>query len=194
MKKKPENTNRVHIFSPKRILINRKLVLAQKCYTVGGERRFNTRTSAFVYSDQYIQLTTELPSDNVYGFGEHNHRRFRHDMNWKKWTIFTRDVAPVVRQSVCLSVMAVDRFFSTEAIRRLATRSTNLHFTYLLTSAVAYLGFHKGASNQPLPHPSSPPPPSPFSSLLLKLQGLKIMRHLRLEITLLNVNRSLNNY
>jgi len=58
--------------------------------------RFSTTTAGFVYSDQYIQLTTELASDNVYGLGEHNHRQFRHDMNWKKWTIFTRDVAPVV--------------------------------------------------------------------------------------------------
>jgi hypothetical protein len=57
---------------------------------------FDTTTPGFVFSDQYIQLTVALPSDNVYGFGEHNHRQFRHDMNWKKWAIFTRDVAPVV--------------------------------------------------------------------------------------------------
>lgn len=49
-----------------------------------------------MFSPQYIQLTLKLPSDIVYGLGEHNHKRFRHDMNWKKWTIFTRDEAPVV--------------------------------------------------------------------------------------------------
>ena len=59
---------------------------------------FDTTTPGFVFSDQYLQLTLALPSANVYGFGEHNHRRFQHDMNWKKWPIFTRDVAPVVCQ------------------------------------------------------------------------------------------------
>ncbi|CAH1781001.1 unnamed protein product, partial [Owenia fusiformis] len=49
----------------------------------------------FIFSDQYIQLTTRLASAHLYGLGEHNHRQFKHNMNWKKWTIFTRDVAPV---------------------------------------------------------------------------------------------------
>lgn len=56
---------------------------------------FDTTTPGFVFSPQYIQLTVKLASDIVYGLGEHNHRRLRHDMKWKKWTIFTRDVAPV---------------------------------------------------------------------------------------------------
>jgi hypothetical protein len=30
----------------------------------------------------------------MYGLGEHNHKRFRHDLYWKTWPIFTRDEAP----------------------------------------------------------------------------------------------------
>lgn len=57
---------------------------------------FDTSKVGLVFSDQYIQLTVALPSANLYGLGEHNHRQFKHNMDWKKWTIFTRDVAPVV--------------------------------------------------------------------------------------------------
>jgi len=74
----------------------RSAVYSWHCDGLAG--RFSTTTPGFVYSDQYIQLTTELASEHVYGLGEHNHRRLKHDMNWKKWTIFTRDVAPVVRR------------------------------------------------------------------------------------------------
>ena len=57
--------------------------------------RFNTALPGLVLAKQFLQISTKLPSDNVYGFGEHNHRRFRHDTNWKTWPIFTRDCAPV---------------------------------------------------------------------------------------------------
>lgn len=57
---------------------------------------FDTSVPGFIFSDQYIQITTRLASEHLYGFGEHNHRQLKHDMNWKKWSIFTRDVAPVV--------------------------------------------------------------------------------------------------
>ncbi|XP_054771787.2 sucrase-isomaltase, intestinal-like [Lytechinus pictus] len=56
---------------------------------------FNTSVGGLTYEDQFLQISTLLPSSNIYGFGEHNHRRFRLDLNWKTWGIFTRDVAPV---------------------------------------------------------------------------------------------------
>ncbi|KAL5004590.1 hypothetical protein ScPMuIL_018046 [Solemya velum] len=60
-----------------------------------GVTIFNTTLPGLMFSEQYIQMSTKLPSEYVYGFGEHNHRRLLHDMNWKTWSIFTRDVAPV---------------------------------------------------------------------------------------------------
>eukprot|EP00057_Strongylocentrotus_purpuratus_P033809 XP_792875.4 PREDICTED: sucrase-isomaltase, intestinal [Strongylocentrotus purpuratus] len=56
---------------------------------------FNTSLGGLTFEDQFLQIATYLPSSNLYGFGEHNHRRFRLDLNWKTWGIFTRDVAPV---------------------------------------------------------------------------------------------------
>lgn len=60
-----------------------------------GSVVFDSSLPGLTFSDQFLQISTRLPTDNMYGFGEHNHRRYRHDMNWKTWTIFTRDMAPV---------------------------------------------------------------------------------------------------
>uniref|UniRef100_A0A8C5HXG7 alpha-glucosidase n=1 Tax=Gouania willdenowi TaxID=441366 RepID=A0A8C5HXG7_GOUWI len=52
---------------------------------------FDTRQTSLVFADQYLQLTATLPSSNIYGLGEHVHRHYRHDVNWRTWPIFTRD-------------------------------------------------------------------------------------------------------
>ncbi|KAM4889329.1 sucrase-isomaltase, intestinal [Thomomys bottae] len=55
---------------------------------------FDTSVGPLIYSDQYLQISTKLPSEYMYGLGEHIHKRFRHDLNWKTWPIFTRDEIP----------------------------------------------------------------------------------------------------
>ncbi|XP_072477631.1 sucrase-isomaltase, intestinal [Notamacropus eugenii] len=55
---------------------------------------FDTSIGPLVYSDQYLQISTKLPSNYFYGIGEHIHKRFRHDTYWKNWPIFTRDELP----------------------------------------------------------------------------------------------------
>lgn len=45
-----------------------------------------------IFSDQYIQISTYLSSSNIYGFGEHTSATYKHDMNWKKWSLFSRDM------------------------------------------------------------------------------------------------------
>ncbi|XP_006891565.1 PREDICTED: sucrase-isomaltase, intestinal-like [Elephantulus edwardii] len=55
---------------------------------------FDTTVGPLVFSDQYLQISTRLPSDYMYGIGEHIHKRFRHDLYWKTWPIFTRDELP----------------------------------------------------------------------------------------------------
>ncbi|XP_066220354.1 probable maltase-glucoamylase 2 [Saccopteryx leptura] len=54
----------------------------------------DTSIGPLVYTDQYLQLSFRLPSATVYGLGEHVHQRYRHDMAWKTWPIFTRDATP----------------------------------------------------------------------------------------------------
>ncbi|XP_068173302.1 sucrase-isomaltase, intestinal [Antennarius striatus] len=55
---------------------------------------FDTTFAPLVFADQYLQLSAKLPSNNIYGLGEHVHRQYRHDMDWKTWPIFTRDAFP----------------------------------------------------------------------------------------------------
>uniref|UniRef100_A0A4W6E6N8 alpha-glucosidase n=1 Tax=Lates calcarifer TaxID=8187 RepID=A0A4W6E6N8_LATCA len=52
---------------------------------------FDTTMAPLVFEDQYLQLSAKLPSHNIYGLGEHVHRHYRHDTNWRTWPIFTRD-------------------------------------------------------------------------------------------------------
>ncbi|KAF7653977.1 hypothetical protein LDENG_00076250, partial [Lucifuga dentata] len=55
---------------------------------------FDTSVAPLVFADQYLQLSAKLPSHNIYGLGEHVHKRYHHDTNWKTWPIFTRDAFP----------------------------------------------------------------------------------------------------
>uniref|UniRef100_A0A3Q2ZNL4 Maltase-glucoamylase, intestinal-like n=1 Tax=Kryptolebias marmoratus TaxID=37003 RepID=A0A3Q2ZNL4_KRYMA len=55
---------------------------------------FDTTMAPLVFADQYLQLSARLPSHNIYGLGEHVHKRYRHDTNWRNWPIFTRDAQP----------------------------------------------------------------------------------------------------
>ncbi|XP_048460068.1 maltase-glucoamylase [Rhincodon typus] len=55
---------------------------------------FDTSVAPLRFADQYLQITAKLPSHNIYGLGEHVHKHYRHDTNWKTWPIFTRDAFP----------------------------------------------------------------------------------------------------
>ena len=55
---------------------------------------FDTSIGGLVFSDQFIQLATRLPSKNIYGMGENTHKSFRHDLNYKTWPLFARDQGP----------------------------------------------------------------------------------------------------
>ncbi|XP_051054776.1 sucrase-isomaltase, intestinal [Phodopus roborovskii] len=74
--------------------------VTQKPFSIKVSRKsnnrilFDTSVGPLVYSNQYLQISTKLPSEYIYGFGEHIHKRFRHDLYWKTWPIFTRDELP----------------------------------------------------------------------------------------------------
>ncbi|XP_058699890.1 sucrase-isomaltase, intestinal [Poecile atricapillus] len=59
-----------------------------------GKVLFDTTIGPLQYADQFLQLSIKLPSANIYGVGEHVHKQYRHDLNWKTWPIFSRDVGP----------------------------------------------------------------------------------------------------
>ncbi|NXU01153.1 MGA protein, partial [Buphagus erythrorhynchus] len=59
-----------------------------------GTLIWNSALPTFTFSDMFIQISTRLPSQYIYGFGEAEHPTFRQDMNWHTWGMFTRDQPP----------------------------------------------------------------------------------------------------
>ena len=60
-----------------------------------GKDLIDSSHGPLIFEDQYLETSFALGSYNCYGLGEHNHRRFRHSLNWQRWAMFTRDVAPI---------------------------------------------------------------------------------------------------
>ncbi|XP_066266382.1 sucrase-isomaltase, intestinal-like [Branchiostoma lanceolatum] len=64
-----------------------------------GATIFDTSVGKLTFGDQFLSVSTRLASSNLYGLGEHVHRRYRHDLNWKTWPFFTRDSSPAAGNS-----------------------------------------------------------------------------------------------
>ncbi|XP_075268397.1 maltase-glucoamylase isoform X1 [Opisthocomus hoazin] len=59
-----------------------------------GKVLFDTTIGPLLYAEQFLQLSIRLPSSNIYGVGEHVHKKYKHDVSWKTWPMFSRDTAP----------------------------------------------------------------------------------------------------
>ncbi|XP_055327410.1 LOW QUALITY PROTEIN: sucrase-isomaltase, intestinal-like [Paramacrobiotus metropolitanus] len=65
-----------------------------------GKVIFDTNIGAMIFANQYLEISTRLPSKDVYGFGEHSHNSFRHDLNYKSWGMFSLDQPPGGEQNL----------------------------------------------------------------------------------------------
>ncbi|KAB1283121.1 Sucrase-isomaltase; intestinal [Camelus dromedarius] len=61
-----------------------------------GRVIWDSRLPGFAFNNQFIQISTRLPSEYVYGFGEVEHTAFKRDLNWHTWGMFTREQPPGV--------------------------------------------------------------------------------------------------
>lgn len=65
----------------------------------------NTTVAPLFYADQFLQFSTSLPTQFIYGLGEHR-STFLHDVHWNTLTMWARDVPPTVtighRHSCCV--------------------------------------------------------------------------------------------
>lgn len=59
-----------------------------------GRVIWDSHLPGFTFNDQFIQISTRLPSEYIYGFGEVEHTAFKRDLNWHTWGMFTRDQPP----------------------------------------------------------------------------------------------------
>lgn len=56
--------------------------------------RFNSiGTGGFIFADQFLQISSLLPTSNIYGIGEHR-SRLKLNTNWQSFTLFNKDQPP----------------------------------------------------------------------------------------------------
>ncbi|KAM3624389.1 uncharacterized protein V6R79_022800 [Siganus canaliculatus] len=58
-----------------------------------GAALLNTSVAPLLYADQFLQISSSLPSQFIYGLGEHR-STFLHDVHWNTLTMWARDVPP----------------------------------------------------------------------------------------------------
>ncbi|PVD23121.1 hypothetical protein C0Q70_16384 [Pomacea canaliculata] len=56
-----------------------------------GAVLFDTSVGGFVFDNQFLQLSTRLPTPNVYGIGENIHQTFRRNLEYHTYPMFGRD-------------------------------------------------------------------------------------------------------
>lgn len=59
--------------------------------------RLNTTVAPLFFADQFLQLSTSLPSQHITGLAEHLGPLML-STNWTKITLWNRDIAPVVKR------------------------------------------------------------------------------------------------
>lgn len=57
---------------------------------------WDSQLPGFTFNDMFLSISTRLPSQYIYGFGETEHTAFRRNMNWTTWGMFARDEPPAV--------------------------------------------------------------------------------------------------
>ncbi|XP_063061397.1 sucrase-isomaltase, intestinal [Engraulis encrasicolus] len=93
----------------------------------------------FTFSDMFIQVSTRLASEYVYGFGETEHPTYRHDLNWHTWGMFAKDQPPGYKMN-CYGVhpfyMGLEK--TTDAHGVLLLNSNAMDVTFQPTPALTY--------------------------------------------------------
>ena len=59
-----------------------------------GQILFDSGLGGLVLSDQFLQISGKLPSENIYGFAEHEQPSFKHSVDWVTWGMWARDHPP----------------------------------------------------------------------------------------------------
>ncbi|XP_017279452.1 maltase-glucoamylase, intestinal [Kryptolebias marmoratus] len=59
-----------------------------------GTKIWDSSVPGFTFSDMFIQVSTRLSSEFVYGFGETEHPTYKHNVNYHTWGMFSKDQPP----------------------------------------------------------------------------------------------------
>ncbi|KAG3277339.1 putative maltase-glucoamylase 2 (putative) [Ictidomys tridecemlineatus] len=60
---------------------------------------WDSQLPGFTFNDMFLSISTRLPSQYIYGFGETEHMTFRRNMNWTTWGMFARDEPPAYKKN-----------------------------------------------------------------------------------------------
>uniref|UniRef100_A0A0M3HPG6 P-type domain-containing protein n=1 Tax=Ascaris lumbricoides TaxID=6252 RepID=A0A0M3HPG6_ASCLU len=60
-----------------------------------GTKIWDTSIGGLLFGDQYIQIATYLPTKNIFGFGEHVHKKIKHNMDrYTTWPMYAHSILP----------------------------------------------------------------------------------------------------
>uniref|UniRef100_A0A673NG06 alpha-glucosidase n=1 Tax=Sinocyclocheilus rhinocerous TaxID=307959 RepID=A0A673NG06_9TELE len=129
-----EENNRLY-----RVQINNKPFGIQVIRKDTEEIIWDSAVPGLTFSDQLLEISTLLPSNYVYGFGETEHPIYKHDLNYHKYGLFTKDQPPGYK----LNSYGVHPFYmglekSKYAHGVLLLNSNAMDVTFLPTPALTY--------------------------------------------------------
>ncbi|XP_057203640.1 sucrase-isomaltase, intestinal [Triplophysa rosa] len=59
-----------------------------------NETIWDSALPGFTFSELFLQISTRLPSNYIYGFGETEHGTYKHDLNFHTYGLFAKDQPP----------------------------------------------------------------------------------------------------
>lgn len=65
---------------------------------------WDSQVPGFIFNDMFLSISTRLPSQYIYGFGETEHTMFRRNMSWNTLGMFARDDPSAVRTGMKLAI------------------------------------------------------------------------------------------
>lgn len=92
---------------------------------------WDSQLPGFTFSEMFLSISTRLPSQYIYGFGETDHSSFRKNMSWNTWGMFSRDEPPSVRTWIKLAIM-----YSLSKHTQILTQYSQIFYIHQLTLAL----------------------------------------------------------
>ncbi|XDB49451.1 hypothetical protein AB1E18_003024 [Capra hircus] len=100
---------------------------------------WDSQLPGFTFRDMFLSISTRLPSQYLYGFGETEHTTFRRNISWHTWGMFARDEPPAYKKNsygVHPYYMALEEDGSAHGV--LLLNSNAMDVTFQPTPALTY--------------------------------------------------------
>lgn len=92
---------------------------------------WDSQLPGFTFRDMFLSISTRLPSQYLYGFGETEHTTFRRNISWHTWGMFARDEPPAVSRDKIINISTVYKFSLIPVYFALKWNTPCLRFSFL---------------------------------------------------------------